>query len=78
MFFITIFKWLEKAAFITEVIEKGSKSLDPLNPFYDVDPLTNEGNEMFEVIPADKDNINSFATRSIDDFEEGWKCKGEP
>lgn len=33
-----------EAAFITDAIEKGSKSLVPLNPFYEVDPLTNEVN----------------------------------
>ena len=30
-----------KAVFITEAIEKGSKSLDPLDLFYEVNPLTN-------------------------------------
>ena len=41
-----------KAAFITKAIEKGSKPLSPLNPFYEVDLLTKKGNEMFEVIPV--------------------------
>ena len=42
-----IFSVSLKAAFITEATEKGSKPLDPLDPFYVVDPLTNEMNEMF-------------------------------
>ena len=67
-----------KAAFIVEAIEKGSKSLDPLDPFYEVAPLTNEVNEMFEVIRANQDYISSFVTRSIDGYEEEWECKGEP
>ena len=67
-----------KAVFITNIIEKNSKSLDSLDPFYEVDPLNNEVNEMLKVVPANQDNINSFATRLIDDYEEEWKCKGEP
>lgn len=35
-------------------------------------------NEMFEVMSAYQDDISSFATRSIDDYEEKWQCKGEP
>ena len=57
-----------KAAFITEAIEKGSKPLDSVNPFYEVDPLTSEMSEMFEVIPANQDDFCNFATRSIDDY----------
>ena len=53
-----------------QAIKKGSKSLNPLDPFYGVDPLTNEVNKIFEVIPTSQDDISSFATPSIDDYEE--------
>ena len=29
-----------KAAFITEAIEQGTQGLEPLDPFFDIDPLT--------------------------------------
>ena len=32
---------------------------------------------MFEVIPTNQDDISSFATWSIDDYEEKWECKEE-
>ena len=64
-----------KAAFITEAIEKGSKSLNLVDLFYKVVPWTTEVNEMFEVIPDNQDDISSFATQSIHDYEE-WE-KGE-
>ena len=55
---------------ITEGIEKDSKFLDHVDPFYEVNTLTKEVNEMFEVIPANQDDISSFATLLIDDYEE--------
>ena len=61
-----------KAAFSTEAIEKGSKSLNLVDLFYKVVPLTNEVNEMFEMIPDNQDDISSFATQSIHDYEE-WE-----
>ena len=67
-----------KATFITEVIRKGPKSLNLLDPFYETDPWNHEVNGVFEVILANQDDISSFATQSIDDCEEEWECKGEP
>ena len=52
-------------------------SLDPLSLFYEIYPLTNEVNDMFDVIPANLDDVSSFTTHSIDDFEEECECKGE-
>ena len=57
-----IFSICLKAAFIAEATEKGSKPLNPLSPFYEADPLTNEMNEMFELIPTNQNDFCSFAT----------------
>ena len=51
-------------------MKEGSKSLHPLNLFYEIDLLTNEVNEIFEVIQANQDDISSFVTRSINDYKE--------
>ena len=34
-----------KAAFITEAIEQGTKGLEPLDPFFNIDPLINMDNQ---------------------------------
>ena len=60
----------QKAAFITKAIEKSSKSLDLVDLFHEVDPLTNEVNEILEVMPTNQDDIGSFATQSTDGYEE--------
>ena len=43
-------------------LKKSSKSQDPLDPFYEVDSLTNEVNDMSEVISTNQDHISSFVT----------------
>ena len=52
-------KWLESSLHYRNR-QKGSKLLNPLDPFYEVDPVRNGVNEMFEVIPSNQDNISSF------------------
>ena len=52
-------EWLE-SSFLYSNYQKSSKLLSPLDPFYEVDPLCNEVDEMFEVIPANQDDISSF------------------
>ena len=44
-----------KAAFITEATEQGTKCLQPLDLFFDIDPLINEDNQtIVETLQAKK------------------------
>ena len=56
-----------KAAFITKAIEQGTKGLEPLDPFFDIDPLINEDNQTIVETLASQDDIDVFATRLIND-----------
>ena len=50
-----------KAALITEAIEQGTKGLEPLDPFFDIDLLINEDNQtIVETLPS-QDDIDFFA-----------------
>ena len=51
-----------RAAFITEAIEQGTKLLEPLNPFFDIDLLINEEKQTIVETLASQDNIDFFAT----------------
>ena len=59
-----------KATFITEEIEQGTKSLKPLDPFYDIDPLINEVNQTTVETLASQDGINFVLTQFINDEDE--------
>ena len=62
-----------RAAFIEEALIKGTKGLDPLNPFASIDPLSEEVNPIaFAVTP--KTEVYSFFVSKKDhddDSEEG-------
>ena len=65
-----------KAAFITEAIEQGTKSLEPLDPFFDIASLINEDNQTIVETLGSQDDINFFAPRFINDEsddEDKWE-----
>ena len=58
-----------RAAFIEEALIKGTKGLDPLNPFTSIDPLSEEVNPIaFAVTP--KTEVYSFFVSKIDHDDE--------
>ena len=69
-----------KAAFITEAIENGSSSLEPLDPCYEVDPLINTEEDLPEAVRLNDENAEYFITSSteIEDENGGWEFEGEP
>ena len=70
-----------KAAFITEAIEQGTKGLESLDPFFNIDPILNEDNQTtVETLPSQGD-IDFFATRFVNDEsdnEDHWEFEGIP
>ena len=54
-----------KAAFITEAIENGSSSLEPLHPVYEVDPLINSEEDVPEAVRLNDENAEYFITPSF-------------
>ena len=70
-----------KAAFITEAIDQGTKGLEPLDPFFDINPLINVDNQTIAETLASQDDIDFFATRFINDEsddEHEWEFEGMP
>ena len=69
-----------KAAFITEDIENGSSSLEPLDPFYEVDPLINTEEDVPKAVRLNDENAEYFITPSteIENENGGWEFEGEP
>ena len=63
-----------KAAFLTEAIQQGMKCLEPLNPFFDIDPLINEDNQTTVEKLARQDEIDLFATWLIKTNENLKEC----
>ena len=71
-----------KAAFITGAILKGKKGLEPLNPFFTVDPLLNNDDQINEEVQSNQDNAGFFARRFEDesddnDDDDDWEFEGE-
>lgn len=68
-----------KAALITEAIERWTKGLGLLDPFFTVDPKDNNDNETIEEVLLDPDDITFFITLNLEcEDEEVWEFKGEP
>ena len=70
-----------KAAFITEAILKDKKGLEPLDPFFTVDPLLSNVDQINEEIQSNQDNAGFFARRfedeKDDDDDDNWEFEGE-
>ena len=70
-----------KATFITEAIEQGTKDLEPLNMFFDIDSLIKEDNQTIVETLAYQDEIDFFAVRFMNDesnYKDEWKFEGTP
>ena len=59
-----------KAAFITEAILKSKKGLEPLDPFFTVDPLLNNDDQINEEVQSNQDNAGFFARRFDDESDD--------
>ena len=70
-----------KASFITEAILKGKKGLEPLDPFFTVDPLLNNDDQINEEVQSNQDNTSFFARpfedESDDYDDDDWEFEGE-
>ena len=69
-----------KAAFITEAILKGKKGLEPPDPFFTVDPLLNDDDQINEKVQSNQDNAGFFAMRFEDEGDnddDDWEFEGE-
>ena len=70
-----------KADLITGVIEKGTKSLGPLDQLFDINLLINEDNQSITETLATQDDIDFFATRIVNDESDDeveWEFQGIP
>ena len=70
-----------KSACITEALLKGKKGLEPLDPFFEIDPLLDDddGTEINRETQTNTDEVQFFVTRMEDesDSEDDWEYDGE-
>lgn len=70
-----------KAAYITDDIEQGTKGLEPLDPFFDIDPKINKDNHTIEETLARQDDIDFFTMQFVNhdsDNEDECEFEGIP
>ena len=69
-----------KAAFITEAILKGKKGFEPLDPFFTVDPLLNNNDQINEEVQSNQENASFFAKQfedESDNDDDNWEFERE-
>ena len=68
------------SAFITEAIVKGKEGLEPLAPFFIIDPLLDNDDQISEEVQSNRDDVDFFITRAEDESEsedDDWIFEGE-
>ena len=69
-----------RAASITEAFLKGKKGLEPLDPFFTVDPLLNNDDQINEEFEWNQGNACFFVRRfedESDNDDDDWEFEGE-
>ena len=67
-----------KAATITEAIQKGTKDLESLDPFFTADPMDDNDDQTIEEVLPEPDDVAFFVTPNLEcEDEEVWEFEGE-